>query len=40
MAAEGTSVEEDHAVLGDVAPEVLLDNPLDVFVGSPAVGDT
>jgi hypothetical protein len=40
MAAEGTSVEEDHAVLGDVAPEVLLDDALNVFVGPPAVGDT
>jgi hypothetical protein len=39
MAAEDTSVEQDHAVLGDVAPEVLLDDALDVFVGPPAVRD-
>jgi hypothetical protein len=40
MAAEGTSVDEDHAVAGHVAPEVLLDDALNVFVGTPAVGDT
>ena len=39
MAAEGAKVGEDQAVLGDVAPEVLIDDARDVLVGSPTVGD-